>query len=458
MNILIVTAYPPVLHMHGGGVRMYHNIRLLAQHHSVHVISFVENDDEVEMLQAITNICDSVRAIRRIPDFRPHWLSLKPFLVREFSTPEMHDAVDKTVRERKIDVLQCEYLQMAQFRRRVYSILTAHEILSANAYEAFVKQGDPREKLRLFYRWMQMLVYEVTQVRKFDRVVTMTAEDAAYLQSYAPSAEIRPIPIGIDPQEFSPAAAPDQPVTALFVGNFRHSPNLEALRFIVEHIAPRFPGVRFLIPGSHVPNDVRAGSNVSFPGYCADTRQLYRYPNTIVLAPLFSGTGQRVKLLEAFSMACPVITSTIGALGYPVRNGAEAIVADTAGEFVSALQSLVQSRELREQIGENGRRMIVERFTWERIGEELMSAVGVSEQGSRGLGTEASVPTSAVQEVGTDASVPNPRIPCSLIAPRPPSPLLKKLVFPIKAVTFVWRFLLLLLFTAYLEGSRVRRG
>jgi glycosyltransferase involved in cell wall biosynthesis len=449
MNILIVTAYPPVLHMHGGGVRMYHNIRLLAQHHSVHVISFVENDNEVEILRSVAAICDSVQAIRRIPDFRPHWLSLKPFLVREFSTPEMHQVVDETLRERKIDVLQCEYLQMAQFRRRgVFNVLTAHEVLSANAHEAFVKEGDPGAKLKLFYRWMQMLVYEVAQIRKFDRVVTMTKEDAEYLTSYAPSADIRPIPIGVNPEEFSPVSAPDQPVTALFVGNFRHSPNLEALEFIVRHIAPRFPEVRFLIPGSHVPDDVRAGQNVTFPGYCADTRQLYRFPNTIVLAPLFSGTGQRVKLLEAFSMACPVITSTVGALGYPVRDGEQAMIADTVEGFVAALQRLAQSRELRERMGKNGRKMIVERFAWEQIGGELFAAVGA-------VYDRASLPKPGLSQVA-GRSARSQTAPTEEASP--PSPLLKKLVFPIKAITFIWRFLALLLCTAYLEGSRVRRG
>src|SRR5262249_43521952 len=151
----------------------------------------------------------------------------------------------------KIDVLQCEYLQMAQFRRPgVFTVLTAHETLSKNAYDAFVGDLGPLEKLRLFYRWMQMLNYEVAQIREFHRVVTMTEEDAAYLRSLAPAADIRAIPIGVDPSEFAPVAEPEQPITALFVGNFRHSPNLEALRFIVQHIAPQFPDVRFLIPGS----------------------------------------------------------------------------------------------------------------------------------------------------------------------------------------------------------------
>src|SRR5438876_10378121 len=138
----MLTAYPPVLHMHGGGVRMYHNIRLLREHgHKVHVISFVESDAERELLASVDAMCESLTAVRRIPDFSPHWLSLDPFLVREFSTPEMHESVDAVFRKRNIDVLQCEYLQMAQYRhRRVRSVLTIHETLSANAYQAFRRE------------------------------------------------------------------------------------------------------------------------------------------------------------------------------------------------------------------------------------------------------------------------------------------------------------------------------
>jgi glycosyltransferase involved in cell wall biosynthesis len=380
MNILFVTAYPPVLHMHGGGVRMYHNIRILSRRHSVHVLSFVENDAEREMLRSVRTICDSVTAVRRVPDFRPHWLSVLPFMVREFSTPEMHRAVDAALRSSKIDVLQCEYLQMAQFRRRgVFSILTAHEALSKNAYEAFTKETNPAEKLRLFYRWMQVLRYETLQSQKFDRTVTMTAEDARYLRSYAAGADIRAIPIGADVDEFTPfPETPEQPLIVLFVGNFRHTPNVEAARFLIRSIAPRFPELKFVIPGSHAPQDadfLRAGPNVMFPGYIADTRELYRRPNTIVTAPLFSGTGQRVKLLEAFSMACPVVTTTIGAMGFPIKNGVEALIADTAEEFVQALRLLAASVDYRRNIGRQARAMMLARFSWERIAEDLLNVV-----------------------------------------------------------------------------------
>ena len=384
MNILMVCAYPPVLHWHGGGVRMYHNIRILSERHSVHVLSFVGSDEERERLAPVKSICESVGAVRRVPDFRPHWMSLLPFLVREFSTPAMHQAVDEGIRKWKADLVQCEYLQMAQFRRRgVASILTAHEAVSKNAYEAFLRAASPSDKLRSYYRWMQLLRYETQQVRQFDRVVTMTEEDARYLRSYARGARIDAVPIGIDPEEFAPHPENNAELTALFVGNFQHSPNVEAAAFLIEKVAPRFPQVKFVIPGSPIPAGIHAGPNVSLPGYIADTRECYKRPNTIVLTPLFSGTGQRVKLLEAFAMACPVVTTRVGAMGFPIADGREAILADTAEEFCAALNRLAASREMRVRLGEAGRRMILGGFTWDIIAEKIWNVASEAASVSR---------------------------------------------------------------------------
>ena len=377
MNILMLTAYPPVLHMHGGGVRMFHNIRILAQKHSVRVVSFVENDEERERLRSLDGICEGVTAVKRIPDFRPHWFSLYPFLVREFSTPEMYSTVEREFQRKQVDVLQCEYLQMAQFHRRgPLTILTMHETMSANVYEEFHKAADAVERLRLYYRWMATLRYEVLMSRKFDRVVTMTEHDAEYVRSYSPAADIRAIPIGIDPDEFAPLPEePDRRIEVLFVGNFRHSPNIEAAEFIVREIAPHFPNIPFFIAGSHVPDHLQDHGNIRFSGYVPDTRVLYHRPNTIFVAPLFSGTGQRVKLLEALAMACPVVTTPPGASGFPLRHGVETMIADTPGAFVAVLRPLLASEELRRQLGRNAREMIVRYFSWEQIGTQLLDPV-----------------------------------------------------------------------------------
>jgi glycosyltransferase involved in cell wall biosynthesis len=377
MNILVVTPYPPVLHVHGGGVRMFHNIRILSQKHSVTVLSFVENEEEAELLKSVKSISESVAAIRRVPDFGAHWFSLAPFMVREFGTPEMHRAVDDAVRERKINIIQCEYLQMAQYKRPgLLSILTAHEAYSANAYRAFQDAQDAIEKLRLFSRWMSMLHYEVSMCNAFDRVVTMTNDDAAYLRSYARRADIRAIPIGIDAGHFQPAQDCSQrPVEVVFVGNFRHSPNVEAAEFLLEEVASYFPAIEFIIAGSYLPDMLPKAPNASFPGYITDTRQLFHSPKTIFAAPLFSGTGQRVKLLEAFAMGAAVITTSLGAAGFPIVNGQQAVIANTPAEFRAAVTALAASDDLRARLGKEARQMIADRFTWDRIGEQFLDLV-----------------------------------------------------------------------------------
>jgi glycosyltransferase involved in cell wall biosynthesis len=242
-------------------------------------------------LNSVREICESVTAIQRVPDYRPHWLSTEPFLIREFSTPSMHAAVDAAFRSDRVDVLQCEYLQMAQFRRPgTFSVLTAIEAVSKNAWEDFSVQVDPVMKLRLFYRWMQMLHYEIPVTRKFDRVVTMTPEDAAYLSSYSPTANIRPISIGVDSEYFQPLPeAFDRPLEVLFVGNFRHAPNVEAVAFLIRHIAPSFQIFDSFFR-KDVPPELLGVRTCGFPVRSRDPHSLQR-PNTIVWRRCFQERG-----------------------------------------------------------------------------------------------------------------------------------------------------------------------
>jgi glycosyltransferase involved in cell wall biosynthesis len=378
MNILFVTPYPPVLHLHGGGVRMYHNIRILAEKHSVRVLAFFENEEERELIESVKHICESVTPVQRVSDLGAHWFSLKPFMVREFGTPAMHAAVDAAIRAKRADVIQCEYLQMAQYKRRgIFSILTIHELYSENAYRAFQNEADPVEKMRLFSRWMSMLNYEISMCNAFDRVVTMTRDDAAFLRSYARRADIRAIPIGIDADYFQPPTQRSSGrVQIVFVGNYRHAPNVEAAEFLLKEVAGYFPTIEVVLAGSHLPTTLEKTGNAVFPGYITDTRRLFSPPDTIFIAPLFSGTGQRVKLLEAFAMEAAVITTSLGAAGFPIVDGKHAILANTPEEFRAAVAALAVSSELRSRLGQAARRMIMNCFTWDRIGRQFLDLVG----------------------------------------------------------------------------------
>ena len=93
--------------------------------------------------------------------------------------------------------------------------------------------------------------------------------------------------------------------------------------------------------------------------------------------PRNRGEDVRVKLLEAFSMACPVITTSLGGLGFPLQNGVNALIADSAEAFREGLQRLTASEQLRRDLGESARRMIEQHFAWPRIGTQLRELIEI---------------------------------------------------------------------------------
>jgi glycosyltransferase involved in cell wall biosynthesis len=197
------------------------------------------------------------------------------------------------------------------------------------------------------------------------------------LRSYARRANIRAIPIGIDADYFQPLQGPsaDCPIQFVFVGNFRHTPNVQAAQFLLEEIAPHFPALQMVIAGSYAPEALQKKSHAIFTGYVADTRDLFHGPNTIFIAPLFSGTGQRVKLLEAFAMGAAVITTSLGAAGFPIEDGQQAIIADSPEQFRTAVAALATSPELRFGLGRKARQMILDLFTWDSISRQFVDLV-----------------------------------------------------------------------------------
>src|SRR5262249_14967252 len=133
--------------------------------------------------------------------------------------------------------------------------------------------------------------------------------------------------------------------------------------------------ITFVVAGSHLPDDLPRLPNAVFPGYVADTRQLFHPNHTIFVAPLFSGTGQRVKLLEAFAMRAATVTTSLGAAAFPLKDGQEAMIANTPQQFRDAIATLAASPDLRSRLGTKARQMILDRFTWDRIGAQFLGLV-----------------------------------------------------------------------------------
>ncbi len=111
--------------------------------------------------------------------------------------------------------------------------------------------------------------------------------------------------------------------------------------------------------------------NVKVVGYVEDVRP-YINSSAIYIAPIKSGSGTKLKVLNALSMAKPVVTTSIGAEGIDVKDGEHLLIADDAKVFADKTIELLKNPELAMKLGQNGRRLMIEKYDWEIIGQKML--------------------------------------------------------------------------------------
>jgi glycosyltransferase involved in cell wall biosynthesis len=388
LRILVLAAYPPALGVHGGANRMYYNLKILASRHRVTLISFIEREGEREQVCRLEDLGVEAKAVLRraeptndlwMPKPREHW---------EFASRELQALVRQTLEENPFDVVQAEFLQMAQHVPKEFHllrVLNEQEITYDNCYVAYRQETGWWRKARRFYDWLVQLNYEVRACRQFDRIACMTDEDRTSLSRFVSPARLRTVPIGVDSAYFDPESIEGQNsdgLRMLFVGNYRHTPNRDAVYLFVNRI---LPGIRQEVPGAELwvvggnaemldQTLLKASNGVHVAGYLNDVRSCYR-SSAVFVAPILTGTGMRVKLLEALSMGMAVAATPLAAQGFDCEGKGALLVADTPERFVAATVRLLKDLKLRKTLGENARRMIQEKYDWKVIAPQFLDLV-----------------------------------------------------------------------------------
>jgi len=262
------------------------------------------------------------------------------------------------------DVVQFEQHVMAQFAaslpvRGPARVLVVHEPGAASAHEQRLAASGARAALRsldarAWARW------ERRALAGMDAVVAFTEDDRATLGRYGlpvPVAVV-PLPVEVPPEAASHAGT--EPHTLLFVGDYAHPPNAAAAEVLLGDILPRvrrdLADAALVLVGQHAD---RLGA-LSTPGAMAtgpvaDVRP-YLERAALVVAPLWSGGGMRVKVLHALAAGKAVVATPRAVAGLGLHDGEEVAVADTPATFAAAVTRLLRDPGARAAIGAAARR------------------------------------------------------------------------------------------------------
>jgi glycosyltransferase involved in cell wall biosynthesis len=225
--------------------------------------------------------------------------------------------------------------------------------------------------------WRKLRSREANACRRADLTIAVSEEDRKRLTGLAPGAATAAIPTGVDTQYFHPNGRPTIPVRLVFSGSMDWQPNEDAVIYFGEAILPRIraraPDVSFTVVGrnpSQRLRDVAARTGIAVTGTVDDVRP-FLDEAAVYVVPLRAGSGTRLKIFEALAMAKPVVSTTVGAEGLSITPGRDIVLADDPEEFAGAVLALLDDPERRRALGEAGRTLVRERYSWEQVAREF---------------------------------------------------------------------------------------
>jgi glycosyltransferase involved in cell wall biosynthesis len=270
-----------------------------------------------------------------------------------FSVRAFARELDRVVAEWQPDVVHIESVVMAQYAQRLAAV------------PVVVVDHDPDEGSPSMRR------FRARTLRRADAIVAFTERDRATIAALVPTARVERIPLAVDipPVPLDPAGTGSDVV---FIGNFMHPPNVEAAERLAGAIFPRIavarPDARLLLVGPDPPASLQAlaSDKVVVTGEVADLRP-WLDAAAVVVAPLSSGGGMRVKALDALAAGKALVATPLALEGIDVRDGEQVLVAVDDAAFADAVVALLADEPRRVALGRAARAWAETNVEWRLV-------------------------------------------------------------------------------------------
>jgi O-antigen biosynthesis protein len=384
LNVLFVSPYPIYPPTHGGGVFMYQTCTELTKRCNLHLIALLEYPHERRAHDGLTASCATAEFILRMKGSKAAVAAATPHAVNEFNNHDLAWLIHRQIYTQQIDILQLEYLVMGQYAgsyHQIPSILFEHDVYFQSISRQLPNMRGAVRRGKASFEYLRALYYELHLLPKMDRIQVCSQDNREYLESFLPAIKGRiddGLRAGIDTRRYEFQPAGREPYTMLFLGSFRHIPNQEALDWFTRRVLPKVleakPEARLVVIGSDPPprhSLPEMESAIEMIGFVEDVRQpLAQY--AVFICPILSGSGVRVKLLEAFAAGIPVVSTRIGAEGLATEDQTICALADAPKEFAQKILNLFDYPEQAEAMATRARAEVEENRDMETITERLV--------------------------------------------------------------------------------------
>jgi glycosyltransferase involved in cell wall biosynthesis len=375
--------------------RSYNILKGLAEKHRVYFLSFYETPEEIESknIKELESFCEKVEfhrgpskkiGIPMLARLLRSLFSSDPYTIwRHYSKP-FSKRVQELIVSGEFDLVHCDILPLAYTIRDANSIfrsITNHDV----SYLKCLRMSEEIKNfpLKLFMRFESWKLKKL-ESRIFNQVdlgIAVSELDKEILQSLCPGGRFVTVENGVEVDKFRPAYNNVEPNTLVWVGGFNHFPNKEGMHYFLESIYPkikqRLPEVRLDVIGSNVTEKLKSfaslDNSIRLLGFVDDPLP-YIQKATVFVVPILSGSGTRLKILEAMSAGKAIVSTTIGCEGIEGLNNRDYLIADTPEEFSEKVVEVINNQSLQRYLGVNARKLAEQKYDWKVICEKMENA------------------------------------------------------------------------------------
>ncbi len=299
--------------------------------------------------------------------------SRKPYNAVRFISKDFKVELKKILEGDNFDVVQLEGLYVCPYIPVIRKYSSAKIVYRAHNIEheiwdrtAFNSKGIKKWYLKILTSRIKK--FETRLLNNYDLIVPITERDGNLLNMLGNTKPSHISQTGIDASELIPSAKNLDHPSLFHIGSMEWTPNQEGLVWFLDNcwneIHKKYPDLKFYVAGRNAPAWLQkklVAPNVIFEGEVADA---YEFMNSksIMIVPLYSGSGMRIKVIEGMALGKPIVSTKVGTEGIATTSGKNIIVADNAEEFRNSIYELIEKREYFDSISINAIEFIHEKF------------------------------------------------------------------------------------------------
>jgi glycosyltransferase involved in cell wall biosynthesis len=304
--------------------------------------------------------------------------------IARFVSKDFEEKLIELLTKEHYDIVQLETLYLAPYVETIRQYSKAKIVMRSHNVEHEIWQRITSntawglKKIYLHLLTSRLKNFELERLNKYDLLVAITARDLDFFTRLGSRVPSHVTPIGLDLQDYTyQINPPQQHPSFCFIGSLDWMPNTEGVEWVLENVWPQVleqqPQAQFHIAGRNTPKAWldKNWPNVTIHGEVPSATEFIQ-AHDVMLVPLFSGSGMRVKILEGMALGKVVVSTSLGLEGIAAQHNKEVFIADTVEAFVQALVQCHQKPKALPQIGAAAVDFLQEHYDNVRVAERLL--------------------------------------------------------------------------------------